>query len=371
MDRRDFLTAAGIAGISAFAGCTGGPTGGNGNGTEGGNGTGTKTKGTANGKSAAQIAMVYATGGLGDGSFNDQAQDGIQKAKKKLGVTSDKSQPESVSDFGQFQRRYAQSKSPDYELVCCIGGLQKDALTDTAPKFPKQKFTIIDATVNEENVESYRFREHQGSFQVGHLAGLLTGMNFSAGKGKTNSAPKVGFVGGVKIPLIKKFEAGYLAGVKYVNKDIDVLSTYVGSFNDVAGGKRAATAQYKDGADIIYHASGNTGTGVFQAAKQLGRYAIGVDSDQSITKSNYADVILASMVKHVDIAVFNSVKHVVNNNFQGGTTTKLGLEENGVETVYGQSLGPKIPKKIKSKLETSRQKIISGKIEVPKKPSNV
>lgn len=371
MDRRDFLTAAGIAGITAFAGCTGGPTGGDGNGTGEGNGT-DGGNGTSDGKSAAaQIAMIYATGGLGDGSFNDQAQDGIQKAKKKLNVSSDYSQPENVSDFGQFQQRYARSTSPKYDLVCCIGSLQKEALMKTAPEFPEQKFSIFDATVKEKNVESYRFREHQGSFQVGHLAGLLTTMKFSAGKGKTNGAPKVGFVGGVKMPLIKKFEAGYKAGVKHVNEDISVPSTYVGSFNDVAGGKRAAMAQYNDGADIIYHASGNTGTGVFQAAKQVGRYAIGVDSDQSVSKEKYADVILASMVKHVDISVINSVKNVINNNFQGGTTTKLGLKENGVETVYGQSLGPKIPKKIKSKLEKSKQKIISGKIEVPKKPSKV
>jgi basic membrane protein A len=367
MDRRDFLTAAGIAGIAGLAGCTGGPTGGSGNGT----GDGTETKDTSSESAAAQIAMIYATGGLGDGSFNDQAQNGMQKAKKKLNVESDYSQPESVSDFGQFQQRYAQSTSPNYDLVCCIGALQKKALKGTAPKFPKQNFTIIDATVNEKNVESYRFREHQGSFQVGHLAGSLTSMNLSIGRGKTNDTPKVGFVGGKKLPLIKKFEAGYKAGVKYVNEDISVPSAYVGSFNDIAGGKRAAMAQYNSGADIIYHASGNTGTGVFQAAKQAGRYAIGVDSDQSVSKSKYADVILASMVKHADLSVFNSIKHIINNKFQGGTTTKLGLKENGVETVYGQSLGSKIPDGVKSKLEKSRQKIISGKIEVPKKPSNV
>lgn len=371
MDRREFLTAAGIAGVAGLAGCTGGPTGGNGNGTGDGTGGGNGTKGTDGKSAAAQIAMIYATGGLGDGSFNDQAQDGIQKAKKKLGVTSDYSQPENVSDFSQFQKRYARSTSPAYELVCCVGGLQKEALTETAPQFPKQNFTIIDATVKEKNVESYRFREHQGSFQVGYLAGLLTAMNFSAGKGKTNDALKVGFVGGMEIPLIKKFEAGYKYGAKYADKDIRVASTYVGSFNDIAGGKRAALAQYKDGVDIIYHASGNTGTGVFQAAKQIGRYAIGVDSDQSVSKAKYADVILASMVKHVDIAVFNSVKHVVNNDFQGGTTTKLGLKGNGLETVYGQSIGGKIPKSVKSKLEKTKQKIISGEINVPQKPSKV
>jgi basic membrane protein A len=367
MDRRNFLKVAGIAGMASLAGCTGGPTGGE-NGSKTGNGTKNTTGG---GSAAAHIAMVYATGGLGDGSFNDQAQDGVKKAHRKLNIKYAESQPANAPEFTQFQRQYARSKDPDYDLICCIGFKQKSSLSKIAPKFPKQNFTIIDETVDEKNVESYRFREHQGSFQVGYLAGLLTTTDLSAGKGKTNDAKKVGFVGGIDSPLIKKFESGYKAGVKYANKDISVPTSYVGSFNDIATGKETALSMYNDGVDIIYHASGNTGTGVFQAAKEVDRYAIGVDSDQSKTKSNYADVILASMVKHVDVAVFNSIKHVVNNDFQGGTTTRLGLKENGVETVYGKSLGSKIPKDIKSKLETSRQKILSGKIEVPKKPSNV
>lgn len=368
MDRRNFLKAAGIAGIAGLAGCTGGPTGGNENGNGNKNGTG-KTSGGSD--VAAHIAMVYATGGLGDGSFNDQAQNGVQRAKRKLNIEFAQSQPDNESEFSQYQRQYARSTNPKYDLIFCIGFKQKSALSKIAPKFPEQKFTIIDETVDEPNVESYRFREHQGSFQVGYLAGLLTTMDLSAGKGKTNDEKKVGFVGGIDSPLIRKFEAGYKAGVKYAGEDISVPTSYVGSFSDIATGKETALNMYNNGVDIIYHASGNTGTGVFQAAKEVGRYAIGVDSDQSITKPNYADVILASMVKHVDVAVFTSIKHVVNNNFQGGTTTRLGLKENGVETVYGKTLGSAIPKDVKSKLETTRKKIISGKIEVPKKPSNV
>lgn len=361
MDRRTFLKAVGITGITGLAGCTGGPTK---NSDGGGNNT------TGSSSSKANVAMVYATGGLGDGSFNDQAQQGLQMAKKKLNVSSEHSQPEEVTEFAQVQRQYAQSSSK-YDLICCIGALQKDALADTAPQFPKQKFMIVDQEVSEANVESYQFHEHQGSFQVGYLAGLLTKKQFSAGKASTNDASKVGFVGGKEIPLIKKFEAGYKAGVKHAGDDITVMSGYAASFNDIARGKEIALSQYNDGADIIYHASGNTGTGVFQAAKEANRYALGVDSDQSKTKSNYADIILASMVKHVDIAVFDSIKHVVNDEFKGGTTTTLGLKQGGVETVYGKTLGPKIPDDIKSKLKKSNKKIVSGEITVPTKPSNV
>lgn len=365
MDRRTFLKAAGITGITGLAGCTGGPT-------EDGNGSGTDTSTDGTGNSGkTNVAVVYATGGLGDGSFNDQAQQGLQRAKQELNVASEHSQPSNVSDFAQVQRQYAQSSSPAFDLVCCIGALQKDALAEIAPQFPKQKFMLVDQSVDEKNVESYQFREEQGSFQIGHLAGLLTKMEFSAGKASTNGAPKVGFVGGEEIPLIKKFEAGYKAGVKHAGRDITVNTNYVGSFNDIASGKETALTQYNDGADIIYHASGNTGTGVFQAAQEVNRYALGVDSDQSKTKSNYADFIPASMVKHVDVGMFNAIKHVVNDEFKGGTGTNLGLEQGGVETVYGTSLGSDIPDNVKSKLNSSKNKITSGEITVPTKPSNV
>lgn len=366
MNRRTFLKAVGVTGIAGLAGCTGGPT-------EDGNGGGTNgtTEGTSGENGSTNIAMVYATGGLGDGSFNDQAREGLEKAKQELNVTSEHSQPEEVSDFGQIQRQYAQSTSPNYDLVSCIGALQQDALSDNASQFPEQKFLIVDQMVDAKNVESYQFREEEGSFQVGHLAGLLTTMKLSAGKASTNDATKVGFIGGEKIPLIKKFEAGYKAGVKHANKDISVITNYVGSFNDVARGKETALSQYNGGADIIYHASGNTGTGVFKAAKEVNRYAIGVDSDQSKTKSSYADYILASMVKHVDIAVHDSIKHVVDGSFEGGSTTTLGLKQGGVETVYGKTLGSEIPDDVKSKLDASKKEITSGSLTVPTKPSDV
>jgi basic membrane protein A len=228
---------------------------------------------------------------------------------------------------------------------------------------------IVDEQVDRENVASYLFREAQGSFQVGHLAGLLTTREFSAGGGETNpEQATVGFVGGVDSPLIRKFQAGYEAGVTYAEENAEVLTAYVGSFSDPTGGREAAISMYDNGADIVFHASGATGTGVFQAAQENGRYAIGVDSDQSVTNEDFANVILASMVKRVERAVFSSIENVTKDSFNGGSVTNLGLERDGVETVYGQQLGSAIPQEVKSAIEQSRKEIIDGQIDVPTEP---
>ncbi|UPM42210.1 BMP family lipoprotein [Halocatena salina] len=358
MDRRTFVKTLGVTSIAGLAGCTGGPTENDGD-----------TENTDGG--SASVAVVYATGGLGDGSFNDQAQTGLERAKEELSIQTEHSQPSDTSEFSRFQSQYAQSTSPDYDLVCCIGSLQGDPLSDTAPQFPDQQFMLVDANVDEPNVESYQFREEEGSFQVGHLAGLLTTDGLSTGAASTTDATSVGFIGGKENPLIKKFEAGFKAGVAYTDDSIDITSNYIGSFNDVTRGKEAALTQYNNGVDIIYHASGNTGTGVFQAAQEAGRYAIGVDSDQSKTESKYADHILASMVKYVNIAMFDAIEGVVEESFEGGTATELGLEQEGVKTVYGEAIGSEIPDEIKSKLETSKEQIVSGEISIPTDPSNV
>jgi basic membrane protein A len=381
LDRRRFITGTGMAGIAGLAGCTGGPSNGGdggsdgngGDGDTGGDDTDTETE-TSGGEMevAAHIGMVYATGGLGDGSFNDQAQQGVQQAKQDLGIEFQEVQPQEVADFGNLQQQFAQSTDPDYDLVSCIGFLQADALSENAPQYPDQHFQIVDSVVDEPNVASYVFAEEEGSYLVGQLAGLLTTQSFSAGAGSTASdSTNVGFVGGVESDLIKKFEAGYTAGVKAASADVDVQTNYTGSFNDPAAGKEAALSMYNSGADIVYHASGNTGTGVFQAAQEQGKFAIGVDRDQSVTKESFQDVILASMVKRVDTAVYNAVEAEVNGNFKGGAVTALGLEQEGVDIVYGQQLGAEISSDVKGDIDASRQGIIDGDIDVPTDPSNV
>ena len=350
-DRRQFLKLAGAGGALAtttLAGCMGGGGGG--------------------GSDTRRVGMVYATGGLGDKSFNDMAQRGAEQAKDEHGIEFVESEPDTASDFKRAQRDFAESGEND--LICCIGFAQTDALTENAPAYSDQNFMLVDSEVQEDNVANYVFKEEEGSFLVGQIAGALTSQSLEAGAGATNpDETTVGFVGGLEVPLIKKFQAGYETGVAHANEDVNVVSNYVGSFNDTAGGKEAALSMYEDeGADIVYHAAGATGVGVFQAAQEQGRFAIGVDADQSKSEADFADVILASMVKRVDTAVFTSISNVVNDEFAGGSTETLGLEQDGVAAVYGAELGGSIPDDLKSAVDESRQAIIDGDISVPTEP---
>jgi basic membrane protein A len=373
MDRRTFVKATGVAGIAGLAGCSGGPSGGSEESTEtateesGGDGeTETTAAETTESGPAANIGMVYATGGLGDGSFNDQAQQGAIEAEEDLGISFNEAQPEQVSEFSTFQQQFAQSSDPVYDLICAIGFLQADAVTETAESYPDQDLMIVDSVVDAPNVASYTFKEHEGSYLAGLMASMLTTRDYSAGAGSTaGDSTNVGFVGGVESDLIRKFQAGFEAGVSEGDGDVDVLTNYVGGFNDVAGGREAATAMFNSGADIVYHAAGNTGTGVFQAAQEQGGFAIGVDRDQSITKPSYSDVILGSMVKRVDTAVYNAIESVVNDNFPGGSAVSLGLEAEGVALVYGDELGSEIPQDVQDEVASARDSIIAGDISVP------
>ena len=256
--RRRFLTRVGAAGVVGVAGCTGGPSGTGGELTPT-DGTDTRT-GADDKTPATRVGMVYATGGLGDGSFNDQAQQGLFDAEEEFELEYQEAQPEAVGEFGTFQQQFAESSDPDFDIVCCIGFLQTDALTSTAENYPDQQFMLVDSVVDASNVASYTFKEHEGSFLVGQLAGTLTTREFEAGGGATVAdSASVGFVGGVESDLIRKFEAGFTAGVGNADGDVEVLTNYVGDFSDPAGGKEAALSMYDEGADIVYHAAGNTG----------------------------------------------------------------------------------------------------------------
>jgi len=356
-DRRRFIKAASAAGLVGLAGCSGGPSG------DGGDG--------GDGDVPARVGIVYSDGGLGDNSFNDAAQQGILQAEEEFGIAYDESEPDGAGEFEQFQQQYAGSTDPAYDLVATIGFNQGDALSQTAPDYPDQDFMIVDTVVDEPNVASYLFREHEGSFLMGVLAARLTQIDFSAGEGATDTdSTEVGFVGGVDSPVIRRFQAGFEAGVEHVSEDVSVTSSYVGSYADPTGGQEAALSMYQGGADIIYHASGATGVGVFQAAQEEGRFAFGVDQDQSVSNESFADVILASMVKRVDTAVYESISNVIDDEHQGGSTTALGLESNGVECVYGDQIGDEVPDDITTAVADARDEIIAGNIEVPETTSN-
>ncbi|MDQ2073891.1 BMP family lipoprotein [Haloarcula sp. NS06] len=369
--RRRLLASGGAAATAALAGCVSG-FGGSGEGDEGpSDGQQATASGIDESDAAATVGMVYALGGLDDRSFNDAANRGIQRARLDDGVEYTNHEPGSIAGFGEVQAELASSMNPSYDLICCIGFLQAEGLSEVASEYTDQQFMIVDSVVDADNVASYVFREHEGSFQAGNLAGLLTTRDVNLGAGATNpEETTVGFVGGLDQPLIHKFEAGFRAGVEYANADVDVLTEYLGNFDDVQGARDIAAGMYDDGADIVYHAAGGAGVGIFQAAQAHGRYAIGVDSDQSRSNPRYADVVLASMVKRVNVAVYNAATATVADNLPAGEVVSLGLDSDGVGIVYGTSLEPAIPDDVREALSTSREQVAAGDIVVPTERSN-
>ena len=308
LDRRRFVKAASAAGLVGLAGCSGGPSDDGSDGSDGDDGSDGSDDDGMDGSDGddgsdgsdeppATVGIVYSDGGLGDNSFNDAAQQGILQAEEEYGIEYSEAEPDGAGEFGQFQQRYASSTDPEYDLVSTIGFNQGDALSETAPQYSDQNFMIVDTVVDEPNVANYVFREEEGSFLMGVLAGRLTETDFSAGAGSTApDSTNVGFVGGVDSPVIRKFQAGFEAGVDHASDDVDVITSYVGSYADPSGGQEAALSMYQSGADIVYHASGATGVGVFQAAQEEGRFAFGVDQDQSVSEPSFSDIIVASYV---------------------------------------------------------------------------
>lgn len=310
-----------------------------------------ENKGSENTKVAPiKVGIVFSVGGLGDKSYNDSAFAGLKKAEKELGVKFKYVEPASPSEDAQFLREFAEN---NYDLIIGVGFLMKDSVQTIAKEFPKVKFAIIDDIIDEPNVTSLVFAEDEGSFIVGALAGLVT---------KTNT---LGFVGGMEVPLIKKFESGFTQGAHYINKDIKVKVLYTSGpnpFNDPVRGKENAIAEFNQGADVIYHAAGGTGTGVIAGAKEKGIYAIGVDSNQDALAKG---TVLTSMIKKVDNAVFLTVKDVLNNEFKPGIN-RFGVANNGVGTTDFKYSKEVVTPEIAGKLEQIKNDIISGKIKLKK-----
>ena len=304
-----------------------------------------------------RVGMVYDVGGRGDLSFNDMAYAGLSKAQKDFAGKVEVKDLEPTAGGENREELLRLLAGEKYELIFGIGFLFTDSITRVAKAFRGVKFGIVDGFIDKEpNVASLLFNEHEGSFLVGAAAAL---------KSKTG---KVGFVGGMKIPLIEKFEAGYIAGAKYVRPSIEVFSDYAGTtgeaFRDPVKGKELATAQYDRGADIIYHASGGTGIGVFEAAVAKKKWAIGVDADQSLTaKPDQRAQILTSMTKRVDVAVYETIKALVNGKYKAGVQA-FGLKEGGVGYAVNQYNREQM-KDIVPKLEALKRDIIAGKIKVP------
>lgn len=309
---------------------------------------------------AVNVGIVFDMGGRGDKSFNDGAYLGGERARKELGAHVRFIEPGDGSDREAGLRLLA---AEGMDLVIGVGFIFSDDLTQLAKEYPNTKFAGIDYSVGADssgkpippplNLAALKFREEEGSFLVGALAALVS---------KTG---KVGFVGGMNFPLIHKFEAGYRAGVKHVCPRCTTVSQYAGvtpeAFRNPGRGKELALSQYQQGVDVIYHAAGSTGLGVFEAARQSGKLAIGVDADQ---QQEAPGSILTSMVKGVDVAVFEAVRWAKEGTFKGGVY-ELGLREQGVGYVYDANNNALIPSDVRARVEKLRDEIIAGRIKVP------
>ena len=292
----------------------------------------------------AQPAVIYELGGKFDRSFNQAAYQGAERWKAETGKPYLEFEVQNAAQREQAARRFAEKGA---NPIVGIGFPQASSIETVAKAFPNQRFAIVDMVVALPNVQSFVYREHEGSFLVGMMAALAS------------KSGKVGFVGGMDIPLVRKFLCGYEQGAKYAVPRIEVVSAMTGTtpaaWTDPARGAELAKAQIAQGVDVVFAAAGTTGLGIMQAAKDAGKLAIGVDSNQNHL---HPGNILTSMVKRVDLAVWQAFKGV-----QPGITA-LGLKEGAIDYAMDEHNARLVPPEMKQKVETAKAAIIAGKIQV-------
>ena len=301
--------------------------------------------------SAAEVspAIVFDMGGKFDKSFNQGVFDGVERFRTETGVKYREFEVTNETQREQAIRKMAQLGS---DPIIGVGFAQAPAIEAVAKEFPKIRFTIIDGVVELPNVQSVVFKEQEGSFLVGLLASMAS------------KSAKVGFIGGMDIPLIRRFACGYAAGAKYANPKVEVIQNMTGNtpsaWNDPGRGAELTKGQFDRGVDVVYAAAGGTGTGVYQAAKDAGKLAIGVDSNQNYL---HPGTMLTSMVKRVDVAAYNSFKTAMDGTWKAGIQD-LGLADSGVDWALDDNNKALITADMQAKVEQAKADIIAGKIKV-------
>ncbi len=308
-----------------------------------------------------KVALVFDLGGPDDKSFNASANSGLMKAKADLGLTDADVKTVESKNAADYKSNMTNFATQNFDLIIAVGFNMQSAMKEVAPQFPNVKFAIVDGDAPEgaANCVGLKFQEEQGSFLAGFLAGSMS------------KSKKIGFVGGMEMPLIGKFEAGYRAGAKTAGLDADkgVLVAYTGNWDDTAKGKQVAVQEFGNGADIVYQAAGKAGLGVIQAAKEKGTgfYAIGVDQDQDWVAEGR---VLTSMVKHVDNAVEDTIKRVQNGTFASGTKV-YSLKEGGVGLSEMKFTKKDVPADVQAKLDKLTKMVADGTVVPPSKPADV
>lgn len=293
--------------------------------------------------------LLYDIGGKFDKSFNEAAFRGAERFNKDTGIAFRDFEPNSETQYEQALKRFARRKA---DVIVAVGVGYSVAVRNVAKRYPNIKFTVIDAVIDLPNVQSITFKENEGSFLVGMIAGMST---------KTG---KLGFIGGMDIPLIDRFKVGYKQGVAFVRDDVSFIDNYVGTtpaaWNDPIKAAEMARSQYARGVDIIFSAAGPSGLGVINAAKDSGTLAIGVDSNQNHVQPGF---VLTSMLKRVDLAVEQAMHGAKNGTWEPGHRI-MGLPEGGVDYALDEHNAQLISAEMKAQLEDARAKIISGEIIV-------
>ncbi|MDO5411241.1 MAG: BMP family ABC transporter substrate-binding protein [Lachnospiraceae bacterium] len=320
-------------------------------------GCGSSERDAAVAAGTAHIGIIFTQSGLSGNSFNDLALDGVKRAAAELGITYDEVEPKSVSDEEIIQDEMASSE--EYDLIICVGNEQVDALNNVASVYTDQKFALLDATSELPNVASYSCKAQEGSFMVGALSVLAKENHIDE---RLSDNGTVGFLGGVDNPQINEFAAGYQAGAKYVDPEVNVLIDYAGSFNDPTTARTISNIFNEKGADVIFHAAGPSGSGLFQSAQEKDYISIGVNLNQNTIDPEH---IMASMLKRLDNCAYHAINSIVKNTYTG-ENQNLGLADGGVDfTTEGSNI--QVPEKIISELDKIKEAIISGEIEVPDK----
>ncbi|MFD2367673.1 BMP family protein [Pseudoduganella sp. GCM10020061] len=305
--------------------------------------------GTAAAANPPKLAIVYDAGGKFDKSFNESAFEGASRFKKETGISFMEVQASSDTQSEQVMRGLARKK---VDLIAAVGFSQAQAVQKVAKEFPNVKFVLIDAVAKSPNVNSIMFKEEEGSYVVGVAAAMAS---------KTK---KLGFVGGMDIPLIRAFACGYAQGAKSVVPKVEIMQNMVGTtaaaWNDPAKGGELARAQFDRGADVVFAVAGGSGLGALQKAKEKGKLAIGVDSNQNHL---HPGTMLTSMVKRVDVAVYDSFMQVKNGTWKPGITYK-GLKDGGVDWALDKNNRAVVTPAIEKKVNETKAAIVGGKIKV-------
>ncbi len=301
-------------------------------------------------------ALMISQSGLGDQSYNDLAYEGFKRGLEATGIEGRPIESQDV--VAQAVDILRRASDANFGLVIDLEYAHGDALIEVAADYPETNYVILNQVREGANIASVLFQEQEGSYLAGTLAALVTTDTSIKG---INEQPVIGVIGGTKSAGIDKFIAGYMQGAKAANPDVNVLVAYSNNFADPAIGLQMTKAMFEQGADIVFHVAGGTGMGVIQAAKEAGRYAIGVDTDQDGIAPG---AVLTSMIKRADVAVEAIVKNYAEDKFPAGQTVTFGLKEDGVglsEMTHTKDL---IPQAILDQVEAAKQSILSGDVKV-------